>query len=528
MFRPERPERFNFVADVVRDWARRTPETDALLWIGADGSPTRASFAEMAEGAARAAAILARIGIRRGDTVLVILGKEQRWWEIMLGCLQLGAIAAPGTTQLSAKDIAYRLNASQASAVLSNTACAARIEEAAAGAGALRGLVLVDGDRPGWTDYEAVRRGIAPLVECAETAANEDALCYFTSGTTGYPKMTIHSHSYPLGHVATGRLWLALEPGSLCWNLSDTGWAKAAWSSLFAPWLCGATIMAHHASGFDAAATLDLLARYPVQTLCGPPTAYRMFVLEDLAHWRFPHLRHCVGAGEPLNPEVIHAWSSATGLQIRDGYGQTETTLICGNFSGDPVRPGSMGRPVPGINLAVIDEEGRTVAPGVEGDIALSIAPERPLGLFKGYRGDPERTTSVFRGDWYCTGDRAIRDADGYFWFVGRADDVILSAGYRIGPFEVESALIEHPAVAEAAVVSSPDPTRGEVVKAFVLLVPGVDGSDKLAIELQEHVKRITAPYKYPRKIQFVASLPKTISGKIRRKELRDREWATS
>ncbi len=281
----------------------------------------------------------------------------------------------------------------------------------------------------------------------------------------------------------------------------------------------------HHTQGFSARRALELLAAQPITTFCGAPTIYRMFVQEDLARYRFPRLRHCVGAGEPLNPEVIETWRKATGLVIRDGYGQTETVILCGNYPSLEPRFGSMGKPAPGIELAVIDAEGRVLPPATEGDVAVRVKPERPPGLFLGYKGDPKKTAASFRGDWYLTGDRATVDADGYFWFVGRADDVILSAGYRIGPFEVESALIEHPAVAESAVVSSPDDQRGEIVKAFVVLAPGHEASEALAAELQAHVKQVTAPYKYPRRIEFVEELPKTVSGKIRRVELRNREW---
>jgi len=337
--------------------------------------------------------------------------------------------------------------------------------------------------------------------------------------------MCMHAHSYGLAHQTTGRYWLDLKPSDLHWNLSDTGWAKAAWSSYFGPWNCGAAIFVHHTQGFSARRALELLAAQPITTFCGAPTIYRMFVQEDLARYRFPRLRHCVGAGEPLNPEVIETWRKATGLVIRDGYGQTETVILCGNYPSLEPRFGSMGKPAPGIELAVIDAEGRVLPPATEGDVAVRVKPERPPGLFLGYKGDPKKTASSFRGDWYLTGDRATVDADGYFWFVGRADDVILSAGYRIGPFEVESALIEHPAVAESAVVSSPDEQRGEIVKAFVVLAPGHEASEALAAELQAHVKQVTAPYKYPRRIEFVEELPKTVSGKIRRVELRNREW---
>ncbi len=302
------------------------------------------------------------------------------------------------------------------------------------------------------------------------------------------------------------------------------GWAKGAWSSLFAPWLSGAGIFALHADAVDPARVLDALEKYPVTVLCAPPTAYRMLVKQPIHGRKFAKLKHCVSAGEPLNPEVIEVWREKTGHQICEGYGQTETVILCGVFEGMVVKPGSMGLPAPGVDLDVIDDNGKCLSANIEGDVAVRLDPA-PQGLFLGYKDDPERTKATRRGKWYLTGDRAFRDEDGYFWFVGRGDDVIISAGYRIGPFEVESALIEHPAVAESAVVSSPDETRGEVVKAFVVLVKGAEGSDALARELQDHVKRVTAPYKYPRLIEFVESLPKTISGKIIRKELREREW---
>jgi len=340
--------------------------------------------------------------------------------------------------------------------------------------------------------------------------------------------MVAHTHaSYGVGHQITGKLWLDLTPNDLHWTLSDTGWAKAAWGCFFGPWSQGAAIFMQDATGrFDAQETLRLLERYQITTFCAPPTAYRMLVLEDLKAYDLRELRHCVGAGEPLNPEVIDAWQQGTGLTIRDGYGQTETVLLCGNFPGMEVRPGSMGKPSPGFEVAVIDEDARPVEPGEEGDIAVRVRPQRPVGLFKEYWNDSEATRRAMRGDYYVTGDRAYVDADGYFWFVGRADDVIISAGYRIGPFEVESALVEHPAVVESAVIASPDPVRGEIVKAFVILAPGYEPSDTLTEEIQEHVKGVTAPYKYPREIEFVTELPKTISGKIRRVELRERERA--
>ncbi len=421
--------------------------------------------------------------------------------------------------------IEYRCNAASATCIVTNSANVAKVDEVAANCSTLKTKILIDGEQEGWLNYQELLANSAEDFPDINTEVNEESMCYFTSGTTGYPKMTIHTHSYAIAHQVTGPHWLNLGETDLHWNISDTGWAKAAWSSYYGPWTCGAALFIHHGVAFSAEQTLSLIEKYPVTTMCGAPTIYRMLVLEDLSKYDFSGLRHCVGAGEPLNPEIIDTWKSATGLTIRDGYGQTETGILCGNFHFVEPKFGSMGKPAPGIQLSIIDDDGNEVATNTEGDIAVKIEPEKPQGLFKEYRSDPQRTADTRRGDWYITGDRAYVDEDGYFWFVSRADDVILSAGYRIGPFEVESALIEHPAVAESAVVSSPDETRGEIVKAFVVLAPGFKGSDELTKELQNHVKNVTAPYKYPRKLEFIEALPKTVSGKIRRIELREQEW---
>lgn len=520
-FEWRRPQRFNFVRDILAEQARQNGSQTALFWTSADGGKDVVSFASLLDRANRAAAFLTAQGLRRGDIVLLVLSREKAWWEIILGCLQLGIVVSPGTTQLMKKDFAFRLETTKAAAIITNGACAVRADDAIGGLGWTGRQIIIDADRDGWTTYG---RAEDPLLEYADTKADDEALLYFTSGTTGNPKMTVHGCAYPLGHETTGRFWLRAGAGDLVWNVSDTGWAKGAWSSLFAPWLCGAGIFALHADAVDPVRVLDGLEEYPVTVLCAPPTAYRMLVKQPLGERKFSKLRHCVSAGEPLNPEVIEIWRNETGLAICEGYGQTETVILCGVFEGMPVKPGSMGLPAPGIDLDIIDNDGCRLGPNEEGDVAVSLNPA-PQGLFLGYKDDLERTAATRRGSWYLTGDRAYRDDDGYFWFVGRGDDVIISAGYRIGPFEVESALIEHPSVVESAVVASPDETRGEIVKAFVVLVKSAAASDSLVRELQEHVKRVTAPYKYPRKIEFVDSLPKTISGKIIRKELRDREW---
>lgn len=521
----ERPEYYNFATDVIDSWASQNPELQALFWVDDEGNEQKRTFREISNNSKKLCNALQNAGIRRGDTVIVILGREVEWWEVFTAVLRMGAVISPGTTQLSSNDILYRIDAAAATCVVTNNANAEKIETIGANCPTLSARLLVGGEREGWLSYQNCLQEFDDSFDTEPTRADEESMCYFTSGTTGYPKMTIHTHNYAIGHQCTGHYWLNLNESDLHWNISDTGWAKAAWSSYFGPWLCGATLFVHNSAGFSAANTLQYLERYPITTLCGAPTIYRMLVLEDLSRYDFSTLRHCVGAGEPLNPEIIEVWRKATGITIRDGYGQTETAILCGSFPGIEPRFGSMGKPSPGINLAIVDDDGNELPANREGDIAVLLEPERPQGVFKEYRNDPDRTAATRRGPWYITGDRAYKDEDGYYWFVSRADDVILSAGYRIGPFEVESALLEHPAVAESAVVSSPDVTRGEIVKAFVVTTPGFAGTEALAKKLQDHVKQITAPYKYPRKLEFVDALPKTVSGKIRRIELREREW---
>lgn len=515
------PERFSFPLDVFDRWA------DALCLFWTDGEVERKlTFRELRELSSKGAGLLKDKGLREGQRALLMLPAVPEWWELMLALMRLNAVPVPATTMLTPKDIRYRLEAAEIRALITDRENAGKVETAIA---AMKDppLLIIIGERQGWVDYLRERGRASPHIG-ERGQSDSPALIYFTSGTTGPPKMVLHTQtSYPLAHWITGRYWLDLRPGDLHWNLSDTGWAKAAWSSLFGPWNMGATLFVYHREGrFDPMLTLEILERYPVTTFCGPPTSYRMMVKEGYGRFRSQSLRHFVSAGEPLNPEVIELWQEKTGFAIYDGYGQTETVNIIANLKCLPIRPGSMGMPVPGFEAEVVDDSGEPVGPDEEGNIALRVRPVRPVGLFKEYLGNPEATAGAYRGDWYITGDRAKRDKDGYFWFVGRADDVIISSGYRIGPFEIESVLIEHPAVEESAVVASPDEVRGEVVKAFVVLTEGHAPSDALVKELQDFVKGHTAPYKYPRKVEFVRELPKTISGKIKRKELKLKEWS--
>ena len=524
-FRWEVPKHYNFAFDVVDHWGEDAQKL-AMLWVNERGEEKRLTFRDFTVRSNQVGNALRTMGIRKGDRILIMSPRLPEWWEAVLGIMKIGAISMPGTTLLTPKDVAYRIQAAEAVAVITDEEGALKVDQVANECPTLRLKIGLGEEREGWVNYARAVASAISTLKPEPTRSDEPMMIYFTSGTVGYPKMVLHTHvSYPIGHIVTGKYWLDLKPTDLHWNLSDTGWAKAAYSNLFGPWIMGAAMFTFDGRGrFDARQTLELLEGYPISTFCAPPTAYRLLVLQNLRHYRLAALRHCIGAGEPLNPEVIDAWQRGTGQIIRDGYGQTETVILVANFPPLPVKPGSMGKPSPGLTIGVVDDDGREVPVGTEGDIAVKLTPMRPVGLFKEYWRNPEATSNCIRGEWYITGDRAVRDEDGYFWFVGRADDVIISAGYRIGPFEVESALIEHPSVAEAAVVASPDQLRGEIVKAFVILAPGHQPSEQLMQDLQEHVKRVTAPYKYPREIEFTTELPKTISGKIRRVELRQRE----
>jgi acetyl-CoA synthetase/medium-chain acyl-CoA synthetase len=421
--------------------------------------------------------------------------------------------------QLTARDVASRVHAARISAILTTP-------EGIHKADGFDGLrFLAEAPHPGWLDFDQSVARSDPSYRCEPTRAEDPGILYFTSATTGDPKMVLHTQaSYGMGHRITGQYLLDLRPDDVHWNLSDLGWAKAAWSSFYGPWQMGACVFALDSHGkFDPVLTLDTLAKFPITTWCAPPTALRLMVRQDLARWRFPHLRHCVSAGEPLNAEVLSLWRSATGLDVYEGYGQSETVVLVGNFRslGRPIKPGSMGVPAPGFDIALLDDHLAAVPVGEEGELAVRVKPHRPPGLFSEYWNNPSENAHKFRGDWYLTGDRARRDADGYFWFIGRKDDVIKSSGYRIGPFEVESVLLEHPSVLEAAVVGRPDELRGQIVRACVVLRHGIHGSDALKLELQNHCKKLIAPYKYPREIQFLDELPKTASGKTRRMDLR-------
>ncbi len=521
-FRVEVPERFNAVRDIVDRWAAEDPGAVAVVSVDACGElVAEQSVADLARASREAARALLDLGVGNGDHVFVMLPRIPEWYAALLGAMRIGAIPMPAPNLLTPKDIAYRFGQTGARVAITDPAGAVKVDQAVPD---LAVRLCVGGAPNGWLSFaercEAIGDGETPA---DPTGRDDPLLLYFTSGTVTYPKMVQHPHSYALGHIGTARFWQDLRAGDLHWTITDTGWAKAAWGGLFGQMHERAAILNVALGRPDADVIFGILARYRVSSFCAPPTLYRRLVQEQLSSYDLSALRHCTSAGEPLNPEVIRAWCDRTGgLTVYDGYGQTETTCLVANYRSVEVRPGSMGHPVPGYDVTVVDDSGHPIARGEVGNIVVRCQPDHPVGLFPGYYRDPDASAAAFRGPFYFTGDKAALDEDGYFWFEGRDDDVITSSAYRIGPFEVESVLVEHPAVMEAAVVAKDDADRTQIVIAFCILTPGHVGSPKLAKELQDFVKQGTAPYKYPREIHFVDELPKTISGKIRRSELRD------
>jgi acetyl-CoA synthetase len=525
-YRVELPERFNFAYDVVDEIAAREPSRRALVWCDDRSGEAVFSFADLADASNRAANAFADLGIGPGTPVMLVLKRRRQYWPCLLALHKLGAVAIPATHLLTKKDIVYRCNAASIEAIVSveEPGVLEAIDAAVPDASTLRLRVCLRGSRPGWENLESLVAKASPRFARLQTEVSDTSLLYFTSGTTGMPKMVAHDFRYPLGHILTARYWQGVEDGGLHLTVADTGWAKAAWGKIYGQWLCGSAVFVYDYDRFQPAALLDVVARHRVTTFCAPPTMYRFFIKEDLGRWDLSALRSCSVAGEPLNPEVYHRFRDATGLSLREGYGQTEMTAAVAVYPWVEPRPGSMGLPSPGYDIDLVNDEGRRCEVGEKGEIVVRTDMRTPVGMFKGYYRDERLTAQAWHDGVYHTGDVAWRDEDGYLWFVGRTDDVIKSSGYRIGPFEVESALIEHPAVLECAVTAAPDPDRGQVVKATVVLARGITASPELAAELQEHVKRTTAPYKYPRIVEFVAELPKTISGKIRRVQIREGE----
>jgi len=520
------PEYFNFGFDVVDKWADLDDKI-ALIWIDTDGKNYKTfRFSDLKRMSNRFANILIDRGYKKGDMLYVMVPRVPEWYAVMLGCFKVGVVPMPAPKILRPKDIYYRLEKSGAKGAVVHYNVLDKMMEV--DTSKLLHKMVIGAEAAGWENFEKAMDNVPDEIlmdKIEKTKTSDPLIIYFTSGTTDFPKMVLHDGSYAIGHQITARFWQDLKKDDIHWTLSDTGWGKAVWGKLFGQWFIGTTVVMYNAAdAFDPKIHLDIIQNFKVTTFCAPPTAYRMMILQDLSKYNFDHLRHSISAGEPLNPSVYERWLEYTGNKIYDGYGQTETVNIIATTKDMEVKPGSMGKPAFGFEVDILDDDGNPVGIGDIGHIALKVKPNRPIGFFKGYFKDEEATKNSIHGDWYFTGDKAHKDKDGYFWFVGRADDVIKTSGYRVGPFEVESALQSHPAVAENAVIGVPDELRGTIIKAFVVLAPGFEPSDTLVSELQEHVKRETAPYKYPRKIEFVKSLPKTVSGKIRRTELREME----
>ncbi len=529
-FSIEVPEYFNWGFDVIDRWASTKPELKALVYTDDSGKVESFTFNDVSLISNQFANFLTAKGIKKGDSVLLMLPNIPELWFLIVALIKIGAVIVPTTTQLTRKDLEYRITAAHIKGIITDSSQIEKFSGLLDKYGDQISLAAITDNvsKEGWVNLADARKESTKFSGEGRTKSDEICMIYFTSGTEGLPKMVMHTHvSYPLGHKATAK-WLGLKEGDLHWNISSPGWAKHAWSSVFAPWNVGATTFAYNTKErFNASAHLKIIEKFRINSVCAAPTIWRMFLQEDLSKYDLSSLKSAASAGEPLNPEIISRFQKATGVTIRDGYGQTETVLAIGNFPEIKIKPGSMGVPNPIYDIDIIDDDGNRLGVNQEGHIGIKVSPSKPFAMLKEYGNDPERNAEAFRNGWYYTGDRAYKDEDGYFWYVGRADDVIKSSGYRIGPFEVESALIKHPSVVEAAAVPTPDPIRGTVVKAYVVLRKNYKPSQELAEELAMHVAKETAPYKYPRVIEFVESLDpvKTISGKIKRKDLRLAEF---
>ena len=517
-------DRFNFAFDVVDAIAKKSPDKLAMIHVSRDKTERRFTFNDMKRASAQCANYFKSLGIKKGDRVMLVLKRHYQFWFSILALHKLGAIVIPATNQLLAHDFEYRFNAADISAVIctANGDVARQIELAEATSPTLRTKILVGGEREGWKNFdEEYPLFSTHFYRTEETPCGRDLmLMFFTSGTTGYPKIAAHTYQYPLGHYVTAKYWHGVSPDGLHFTISDTGWGKALWGKLYGQWLCEGAVFTYDFDRFDASDILPMFAKYGITTFCAPPTMLRMMIKEDISKYDLSSIRHMTTAGEALNPEVYRKFEEATGLQTMEGFGQTETTLTIANLMGGAHKLGSMGRPVPFYDVDLVDPDGNPVPVGEVGEIVIHTDKKIPCGLFAGYYKNQEKTDEVWHDGLYHTGDTAWRDEDGFFWYVGRVDDVIKSSGYRIGPFEIESVIMELPYVLECGVSAAPDEVRGQVVKASVVLVKGTEPTEALKKEIQQYVKEHTAPYKYPRIVVFRDELPKTISGKIQRNKL--------
>ncbi len=533
-FKIDVPENFNFAYDVVDEWARVEPDKKALVWINDAGEEREFTFTDISLLSNRAANAFMKLGIRKGDVVMLMLRRRWEYWVCAMALCKIGASIIPATIQLTSKDIAYRANSAAVKMLIcvDDDYVVEQVEGALPNSPSIKEKVLVAGKRDGWLSFDEL---IKDESDQWERPTGEDAtqiddimLIYFTSGTTGNAKAVEHSFKHPLGHILTAKYWQQVRENRLHMSVTDSGWAKFGWGKIYGQWIAGAAIFAYDMDKFVPAKLLQVMQDYDLATFCAPPTMYRFMLQEDVAAYDLSSIENFATAGEPLNGEVTIQWERLTGKKIREGFGQTEGPVLLATYPWIEPRPGSMGKPSPLLNIKLLDDDGYEVADGSEGAICVTGLKEAyPPGLFVGYYNDPERTAEAVGGEYYNLHDMAWRDTEGYCYFVGRNDDVIKCSGYRIGPFEVESALVAHPAVVECAVTAAPDPVRGKVVKASVILAKGYEPSDELTKELQDHVKHTTAPYKYPRIVEYVDDLPKTIGGKIKRKMIRNADGVT-
>lgn len=530
------PENFNFAYDVMDAWAEEEPDKLALLWTSDRGEELRFTFKDLKEQTDQTAAYYQSLGIGQGDKVMLVLKRHYQWWLSMLALCKLGAVAIPATHMLTKHDFVYRNNSASVKAILcvNDEYVTGQVTASLSESPTVKILVAVNSlaeqDKAvpeGFHDWNKEWKQAPQFVRPAHVNTNDDTmLMYFTSGTSGEPKMVAHDHLYAIGHLTTGVFWHNLHANSIHLTVADTGWGKAVWGKLYGQWFAGATVFVYDHEKFTAEKILRQMEKYHVTSFCAPPTVYRFLIREDFSKYDLSALKYCTTAGEALEPAVFNEFLKLTGIKMFEGFGQTETTMTLGTFPWQTPRPGSMGKPNPQYDIRLLRPDDTECEDGEKGEICVRVGEKKPLGLFTGYYRDEKLTLETWHDGYYHTGDLAWRDEDGYYWFVGRADDVIKSSGYRIGPFEVESALMTHPAVVECAVTGVPDEIRGMVVKATIVLAPDykAKAGEELIKELQQHVKRETAPYKYPRVIEFVDSLPKTISGKIRRVEIRQKD----
>lgn len=519
------PEGFNFAYDIVDGWAELDPKKNALLYCTDEGERKMFTFDDLRRLSNRVANYFTSKGIKKGDRVLLMLKQRPEAWISILALCKLGAVCIPATYQLTKKDIVYRCNAAKVRMIVTvaDGELLTSVSNAVTECDNEVIVSVVDDNVPeGYEDFRASAYSHSDEFERIPNENTDPMLMYFSSGTTGMPKMILHNFAYPVGHILTAKYWQHAENGKLHLTMSDSGWAKFAWGKIYGQWICGAVIVAYDNEKFNAKNTLELIEEIGLTTFCAPPTIFRFLIKEDISKYNFSSIKHCCIAGEPLNPEVFYKFKELTGLTLTEGFGQTETPVIIANYDGIEIKPGSTGKPSPDFDIDIVDAEGNSCEDGIVGSIVVkNLSKHYPAGLFCGYQQDEAANARAFVNDSYNTGDMAWRDADGYFWFVGRNDDVIKCSGYRIGPFEVESALMTHPSVLECAVTAAPDPVRGQVVKATIVLAKGYTASDELKKEIQNHVKKVTAPYKYPRIVEFVDELPKTVSGKIKRADIR-------